>query len=298
MASSKVITTTSQTNPNVPRQPSLCSSLSTLLADLQNQQNNPDQSQNCFASMTMDDLLKNIYSSSPQPQPQPRPPPTASSDAHAQFLGASISREGSFSLPKDVANKSVDEVWKEIVAGGGGDQRQEGQLEEMTLEDFLTKAGAVREEDVRGVVNQVGLGAGVFPVDPVVINGGGSQFPTFGNNGNVDHQRLVVVPAGGGAMRGKRRAVEEPPLDKATQQKQRRMIKNRESAARSRERKQAYTVELESMVSHLEEENARLLREEAELNKERFKQLMNNLIPVVEKQRPRRVIRRVHSMEW
>ncbi|KAK8530053.1 hypothetical protein V6N12_060811 [Hibiscus sabdariffa] len=220
--------------------------------------------------MTMDDLLKNIYSSSPQPQP--RPPPTASSDAHAQFLGASISHEGSFSLPKDVANKSVDEVWKEIVAGGGGDQRQEGQLEEMTLEDFLTKAGAVREEDVRGVVNQVGLGAGVYPVDPVVINGGGSQFPTFGNNGNVDHQRLVVVPAGGGAMRGKRRAVEEPPLDKATQQKQRRMIKNRESAARSRERKQAYTVELESMVSHLEEENARLLREEAELNKERFKQ--------------------------
>ncbi|KAE8670207.1 Basic-leucine zipper transcription factor family protein [Hibiscus syriacus] len=223
--------------------------------------------------------------------------PTASSDAHAQFLGASISREGSFSLPKDVANKSVDEVWKEIVAGGGGDQRQEGQLEEMTLEDFLTKAGAVREEDVGEVVNQVGVGAGVYPADPVVINGGGSQFPAFGNNGNVYHQPLVVVPAGGGAMRGKRRAVEEPPLDKATQQKQRRMIKNRESAARSRERKQAYTVELESMVSHLEEENARLLREEAELNKERFKQLMKNLIPVMEKQRPRRVIRRVHSME-
>ncbi|KAK8626660.1 hypothetical protein V6N13_134293 [Hibiscus sabdariffa] len=285
MASSKVITTSSQTNPDVPRQPSLCSSLSTLLGDLQNQQN---QSQNCLGSMTMDDLLKNIYSSS---------------DAHAQFLGASISREGSLSLPKDVANKSVDEVWKEIVAGGGGDQSGEGQLEEMTLEDFLTKAGAVREEDVRGVVNQAGVGAGagagVYPVDPVLINGGGSQFPAFGNNGNVDHQSLVVAPAGGGATRGKRRTVEEPPLDKATQQKQRRMIKNRESAARSRERKQAYTVELESMVSHLEEENARLLREEAELNKERFEQLTKNLIPVVEKQRPRRVIRfrRVHSMD-
>ncbi|KAE8716924.1 hypothetical protein F3Y22_tig00110105pilonHSYRG00061 [Hibiscus syriacus] len=238
MASSKVITTTSKTNPDVPRQPSLRSSLSTLLADLQNQQNNnQNQSQNCLGSVTMNDLLKNIYSSTP-------PQPTTSSDANAQFLGASISREGSFSLPKDVANKSVDEVWKEIVTGGGGDQKQEGQLEEMTLEDFLTKAGAVREEDVGGVVNQT----------------------------------LVVVPAGLGAMRGERRAVEEPPLDKATQQKQRRMIKNRESAARSRERKQAYTVELESMVSHLEEENALLLREE----------LMKNLIPVMEKQRPRR----------
>ncbi|KAL4303882.1 hypothetical protein GQ457_10G021960 [Hibiscus cannabinus] len=77
------------------------------------------------------------------------------------------------------------------------------------------------------------------------------------------------------------------------------MIKNRESAARSRERKQAYTVELESLVTQLEEEKARLLREEAELHKERFTQLMENLIPVEEKRKPpRRVLRRVHSMQW
>ncbi|XVE94013.1 hypothetical protein REPUB_Repub01dG0243600 [Reevesia pubescens] len=228
MASSKVITTTSQTNPDLPRETSLCSSLSTLIADLQNQQNNnQNQSQNGLGSMSMDDLLKNIYSS-------PLPPPSTTSDAHPQFQDASISREGSFSLPKDVVNKSVDEVWKEIVVGGG-DQRQGGPLEGMTLEDFLTKAGAVREEDVNGVVNQVGVGAGVYSVAPVVINGGGSQLSAFGNNAGVDHQRLVA-PVGVGA-RGKRRAVEQPPLDKATQQKQRRMIKNRESAARSRERK-------------------------------------------------------------
>ncbi|KAI4370730.1 hypothetical protein MLD38_019046 [Melastoma candidum] len=36
------------------------------------------------------------------------------------------------------------------------------------------------------------------------------------------------------------------------------MIKNRESAARSRARKQAYTNELENKVSCLEEENERL----------------------------------------
>lgn len=287
MASSKVITTTSQTNPDLPRQPSLCPSLSTLLADLQNQQNNQNQSQNGLGSMNMDDLLKNICSSPPPP------PPT--SDSHPQFAGVSISCEGSFSLPKDVANKSVDEVWKDIVVGGD-DKRQGNPPVGMTLEDFLTKAGAVREEDVRGVVNQVGVGAGVYPVDPAVINGGGNHFSAFGNSGGVDHQRLVAV-AGGGA-RGKRRAVEAPPLDKATQQKQRRMIKNRESAARSRERKHAYTVELESLVTQLEEEKARLLREEAELNKARFKQLMENLVPVVEKRRPPRVLRRVHSMQW
>ncbi|RVW48961.1 G-box-binding factor 4 [Vitis vinifera] len=61
--------------------------------------------------------------------------------------------------------------------------------------------------------------------------------------------------------RGKRRAPVLEPLDKAAQQKQRRMIKNRESAARSRERKQAYQVELESSAVRLEEENEQLLKE-------------------------------------
>jgi len=46
----------------------------------------------------------------------------------------------------------------------------------------------------------------------------------------------AVPPSHGG--RGKRKAVEEAVVDRATLQKQRRMIKNRESAARSRERKQ------------------------------------------------------------
>ena len=54
------------------------------------------------------------------------------------------------------------------------------------------------------------------------------------------------------------------------------MIKNRESAARSRGRKQAYTVELESLVTRLEEERELLLREEVEQSKERYKQLMEN----------------------
>ncbi|KAJ9544383.1 hypothetical protein OSB04_024090 [Centaurea solstitialis] len=43
------------------------------------------------------------------------------------------------------------------------------------------------------------------------------------------------------------------------------MIKNRESAARSRARKQAYTHELENKVSRLEEENERLRRQKVSL---------------------------------
>ncbi|XP_019182474.1 PREDICTED: bZIP transcription factor 27-like [Ipomoea nil] len=44
-----------------------------------------------------------------------------------------------------------------------------------------------------------------------------------------------------------------------------RMIKNRESAARSRARKQAYTNELELEVAHLMKENAKLIRQYQQL---------------------------------
>ncbi|KAM3758727.1 hypothetical protein ACB098_01G067200 [Castanea mollissima] len=43
------------------------------------------------------------------------------------------------------------------------------------------------------------------------------------------------------------------------------MIKNRESAARSRARKQAYTNELELEVARLQEENAKLRRQQEKL---------------------------------
>lgn len=74
------------------------------------------------------------------------------------------------------------------------------------------------------------------------------------------------------------------------------MIKNRESAARSRERKQAYQVELEALAVKLEEENEQLLREKAERTKKRYKQLMEKVVPIVERRRPPRMLRRVRLM--
>ncbi|XP_057464798.1 bZIP transcription factor 12-like [Actinidia eriantha] len=224
-----------------------------------------------FGSMNMDELLRNIYGDDEA---------FPSSSAETGVAGA------------------VD------VGGGGVSQEPE-----MTLEDFLTKAGAVSEEEVRiPAVPQPPLG---FVADAIansaqfqaLPNGpGGYGVDSVGFGDGIDGGMVAVASAaaggGGGVGRGKRRAVEEPQMDKATQQKQRRMIKNRESAARSRERKQAYTVELEALVTQLEEENARLLREEAEQSKERFKQLMENLIPVVEQRRPPRSLRRMHSMCW
>ncbi|KAL6848438.1 hypothetical protein ACP4OV_021732 [Aristida adscensionis] len=60
--------------------------------------------------------------------------------------------------------------------------------------------------------------------------------------------RPARIPGGGGDWR------------------QRRMIKNRESAARSRLRKQAYTVELEQKLEELQRENQMLIKRHQELN--------------------------------
>ncbi|KAI4296289.1 hypothetical protein L6164_036258 [Bauhinia variegata] len=286
MASSKVVTT----NTDLPRQSSICS-LSSIIADLQhhaNNNNNDDPNKTLPSMSSMDDLIKSFYSSSSEPNNHD---PTH------------LHPDPNLGDPKEeMSAKTVDEVWKEMVVGGG-DQRRVGGgegLEGMTLEDFLNKAGAVPENGVRGVPNVV-AGPGSFHVDPAAINGAAAQFPmpahgmepsveAFGNG--IDGAVVRVAAPG----RGKRRVMEEP-VDKATLQKQRRMIKNRESAARSRERKQAYTVELETLVTQLEEENARLLKEQADLKKQRLKQLMEHLIPVVEKRKPQPMLRRVNSAQ-
>ncbi|KAL8123862.1 hypothetical protein AgCh_011747 [Apium graveolens] len=70
---------------------------------------------------------------------------------------------------------------------------------------------------------------------------------------------------------------------------------NLESAATSRKQKLAYQVELESMVVKLEEENELVLKEEQ--IGERFKELVEKIVPVVEKRKLQFYLRRVWSAE-
>ncbi|CAA2998038.1 ABSCISIC ACID-INSENSITIVE 5-like protein 2 [Olea europaea subsp. europaea] len=84
---------------------------------------------------------------------------------------------------------------------------------------------------------------------------------------------------------GKKRVSPDGMVEKSVERRQKRMIKNEESAARSQARRQAYTNELENKVSHLEEENERLRRHK-ELEK---------VLPSIPPQESKYHLRRTHS---
>ncbi|KAM5562295.1 hypothetical protein ABKV19_017489 [Rosa sericea] len=192
----------------------------------------------------------------------------------------------SSSAPPPPRPKTVDEVWQEIVSGESRKECKEEVPDElMTLEDFLARAGAVEDNDINDLhfvpppppeTERLsgGLSGGMFGFDQIAL----SPFQSIEKIEKVEGSIVgfgngaEVAAIGGGRGRGKRARAVLEPMDKAAQQRQRRMIKNRESAARSRERKQAYQIELESLAVTLEEENERLLKEKAERTEERLKQ--------------------------
>ncbi|RWW55037.1 hypothetical protein BHE74_00038344 [Ensete ventricosum] len=182
-------------------------------------------------------------------------------------------------LDRNAAGRTAEVVW-EIPdgAGSGYEDAAAGADGKVTLEEFLARSGAVREEDV-------GISAG-FVVDPAIGGRFCQQVP-------LENPMLGFGSAlESGGRRARKRVVLDDPVDKVVLRRQKRMIKNRESAARSRERKQvcdlilsyfpnsvrvrcccrllltmfasfqAYTVELESLVTRLEEENVTLVREQ------------------------------------
>ncbi|XP_062179767.1 bZIP transcription factor 12-like isoform X2 [Phragmites australis] len=220
-----------------------------------------------IGSMNMDDILRNIYG-----------PEDAAAAASAGAGGRAV--EPSPAPPEATARRTAEEVWKEISASGGLSAPAPasapaagtgatggGGAAEMTLEDFLARDTGARAAGVEG---NMALG-----------------FPDGDGVGSI---------VGGGSGRSRKRAPIDP-TDRVVMQRQKRMIKNRESAARSRDRKQAYVSELESQVTQLEKEQSELLKEQEERNQKRLKELMEKAIPAIRKI-PLQDIRRTNSMEW
>eukprot|EP01018_Ginkgo_biloba_P038122 Gb_20987 [translate_table: standard] len=283
-----------------------------------------------LSSMNMDELLKNIWTAeesqamamamgngpingiSPNPSPSPG--------------NTGLQRQGSLTLPRTLSRKTVDEVWRDIQQNQGKSneekkpQQRQPTFGEMTLEDFLVKAGVVREDN--NTVNNINITdthppAPVCTVSPAPIGmdamaaaqnfqqhadwiqyqlntvqqqqqqqqqqsllaayGAKRAVPQTtplaipGNplleGGYGDNQLSLSSPLMGGTSSdsqtpGRKRGAPESIIEKTVERRQKRMIKNRESAARSRARKQAYTNELENEVMQLKEENERLKKQQ------------------------------------
>lgn len=240
-----------------------------------------------FGSMNMDELLRSIWSAE-EIHNVAAANASASAAAAAADHASAIQRQGSLTLPRTLSQKTVDEVWRDLVGVGGGPSaeaaaappppaQRQPTLGEITLEEFLVRAGVVREDMtapppvplapvcppppaqppmlfphgnvfapmvpplqfgnglLSGAVGQQ-QGGGCGPAAPAV-----SPRPVtvsgFGKMEGDDLSSLSPSPMPyvfGGGLRGRK----PPAMEKVVERRQRRMIKNRESAARSRQRKQ------------------------------------------------------------
>jgi ABA responsive element binding factor len=167
-------------------------------------------------SMNMEELLRGIYNEMPTPEPPSEP--AGAGDRPMSPTPAPA--------PEISPRRTAEEVWKDITRPGGSTETVVpaappvveaggGAGSEMTLEDFLAREGAVKEDEVR-------IPGPSAPVEGQVAMGFLSGPETV---------------ASGGGGRGRKRQLMDP-VDRAAMQRQKRMIKNRESAARSRERNQ------------------------------------------------------------
>ncbi|XP_077230388.1 ABSCISIC ACID-INSENSITIVE 5-like protein 2 [Tasmannia lanceolata] len=265
-----------------------------------------------LSSMNLDELLKNVWSV----EGNPGMGIDIESAAPAAQFGStsSLQRQESVTLNRSLSKKTVDEVWKDIQQGQNKNNEKrkahdrQPTLGEMTLEDFLVKAGVVSdgsEKKKRGVgdLNSLDISQGIGNVggNPMVDSQWLEyQHPSLNHQQQQSqHQRQNMMNAymSGHAMPvslsvsasplldgaysenqmamlsplmgnlsdtqtpGCKRVAPGVVVEKTVERRQKRMIKNRESAARSRARKQAYTNELENKVSRLEEENERLKKQ-------------------------------------
>ncbi|KAK7336365.1 hypothetical protein VNO77_16903 [Canavalia gladiata] len=246
-----------------------------------------------LGSMNLDELLKSVWTSE------------SGNDAYMEqhASGSSLNPQGSLALCGDLSKKTIDEVWRDMQEKKSGSlqdrktQERQVTLGEMTLEDFLVKAGVATEtftnEDsavaMSGVdsqhnASQLGnwMQYQLTSVQQQHQNQKNNAMPGFTGfmAGHVVQQPIPVVvnpvlDAGyteampsslmsalsDTQTPGRKRVASGNVVEKTVERRQKRMIKNRESAARSRARKQAYTQELEIKVSRLEEENERLRRQ-------------------------------------
>ncbi|XP_062173119.1 ABSCISIC ACID-INSENSITIVE 5-like protein 2 [Alnus glutinosa] len=191
-------------------------------------------------SMNLDELLQKVWTAEANQ--------SMGMDNENFSSASSLQRQASATLARALSGKTVDQVWREIQQGqnkrygeGMSGQDRNMTLGEMTLEDFLVQAGLFAKASI-GPTMELDMAEQSFPLKMAL-----SSSPSTGTLSDT-------------TMPGRKRNSSDT-LEKTMDRRLRRKIKNRESAARSRARKQAYHNELVGKVSRLEEENIKLKKE-------------------------------------
>ncbi|GER52582.1 basic-leucine zipper transcription factor family protein [Striga asiatica] len=221
-----------------------------------------------LATMNLDELLKTVWTVEASNQvigPGPNPSPNPGPDP-----------DPNLTLPIDLSKKTVDEVWQDIQEQQQGQESnlldRKATLGEMTLEDFLVKAGVVSQSRRNpSLMTQQQQAQWMMNYQAAVFVPGHNHIVDGQSYSESQMMMSSSSPLMGGALSdtqtpGRKRVAPDDIAEKSVERRKKRMIKNRESAARSRARKQAYTHELENKVTRLEEENERL-KKQKELEK-------------------------------
>ncbi|KAF8364802.1 hypothetical protein HHK36_019587 [Tetracentron sinense] len=259
-----------------------------------------------LSSMNLDELLKNVWTAEAN---QAMGMDVENAALPSQLASASsLQRQASLTITRALSKKTVDEVWRDIQQGHmkiseeKKAQKRQPTLGEMTLEDFLVKAGVVSEasgkkhEGVEMGVDPISVAPQNFPQQAPWLQYQLPSMPQPQQQQQQQQNTMTVyvphhsvpqpLPVGASPLLDaaypenqmglsspllgtlsdtqtprRKRVGPGDVIEKTVERRQKRMIKNRESAARSRARKQAYTNELENKVSRLEAENERLKKQ-------------------------------------
>ena len=196
---------------------------------------------------------------------------------------SALQRQGSITMPRALREKTVDVLWRDIQQGHnnkGSEEKRSGHerrltFGEMTVEDFLAKAGVVPEGSSKnGNILMENTGADSIAEQSRQHGQGSHWLHQYHQIPGMDQQnvmgsylpgRSVSQPVGVGSGQmmdamypegqmglssptvgamsdpqtpGRKRGASSGMADKFVERRHKRMIKNRESAARSRARKQ------------------------------------------------------------
>lgn len=174
-----------------------------------------------LGSMNLDELLQNIWTTEANQ--------SAEMEVENTSSASSLQRQASLTLARALIGKTVDDVWREIQQGQKKrfgedvkDREEELTLGETTLEDFLVQAQLFAEASLSPTM-------GLDSIDAATpLN---YQY-TFGLSSSPSIGALSDITTPG----QKRNASDA--FEKTMERRLKRKIKNRESAARSRARKQ------------------------------------------------------------